>query len=423
MMRMQRLPWMEPLDVARGLQQEHWVLLYSGAAPGSCSYLACDIEEKLESSDFDALEARLQHGSSAAEGAWFGTLGYGLRRKLEALAAGTPCRFGLDGLVMMRFARIYRFDHAGGYVECWHQGDAPPPPPHMVTAQDYTPPTVQALGSNMSREAYLQKVARVLGHIAGGDLYQANLTRKFHGQFASPPDGLALFTRLCAVSPAAYSAYVKLGAREIISSSPELFLKADANGLVCVQPIKGTLSRTGGNDAAERAQLLHSEKDRAENLMITDLMRNDLARCCAAGSVRVRSLFDITTHATLHHLSSTVEGRLAEGKTVLDAVKACFPPGSMTGAPKIRAMQLCAELEKDSRGLYSGAIGWFGGDGSVMLSVVIRTLVLQGTDFEFQVGGGIVADSTPQRELEELVHKARGLCLALGISARQLLDL
>lgn len=154
--------------------------------------------------------------------------------------------------------------------------------------------------------------------------------------------------------------------------------------------------------------------------MIVDLMRNDLSRSCEIGTVRTESLFDISTYATVHHMASTVTGLRRSDVTPLELVAQCFPPGSMTGAPKIRAMELCSALEPRARGIYSGAIGWFGGDGSVDLSVVIRTLVVQGERFEFQVGGAIVHDSTPEGEWEETLVKARGISLALGIEEEKL---
>jgi anthranilate/para-aminobenzoate synthase component I len=154
--------------------------------------------------------------------------------------------------------------------------------------------------------------------------------------------------------------------------------------------------------------------------MIVDLMRNDLAKACETGSVKTESLFDITTHATIHHLSSTIKGKKLTDSGTLEVIRSAFPPGSMTGAPKISAMNLCSKLERQERGVYSGAIGWFGGDGSCDLSVVIRTLIIKGNKFEFQVGGGIVADSTPMQELEELISKAKGMLLALNIPASEI---
>ena len=222
---------------------------------------------------------------------------------------------------------------------------------------------------------------------------------------------------LCAASPAPYSAYLRLGDYHIVSSTPERFLTLDSQGRAETRPIKGTTPRFAdmAQDELSRKALEKSVKDRSENLMIVDLMRNDFGRGSVFGSVEVEDLFQVTSYATLHHMASTVKGQKRHGVSSLDFVKACFPPGSMTGAPKVRAMEICSELERHKRGVYSGAIGWFGGDGSVDLAVVIRTLVLRGTDFEFQVGGAVVADSTPEGEWHETLVKARGIARVLGL--------
>jgi anthranilate/para-aminobenzoate synthase component I len=203
----------------------------------------------------------------------------------------------------------------------------------------------------------------------------------------------------------------------VLSSSPERFLNIDASGHMESRPIKGTAPRLVDptQDAIIRKQLATSEKDRAENLMIVDLMRNDLARSAEPGSVEVERLFDVSSYATLHHMASTITGQKRADISTVEAVQYCFPPGSMTGAPKVRAMEWCLKHEAIRRGIYSGALGWFGGDGSCDLSVVIRTLIIEGSRFEFQVGGGIVADSSPEDEWRETMTKARGILRALGV--------
>jgi para-aminobenzoate synthetase component I len=418
----QRLPWADPLEAAAGIDEPFWVLLYSGAAPGRMSYLACGLAERIEGEDFTALASRLTGNQSRFPNTWFGYLGYGLKDSLERLTADQPGEITLPNLSMMRFGRVYAFDHAQKTLTLWSDGSAATFSP-APDARDL--PEISGLRSNMSREEYLSKAAHVIERIHAGDLYQANLTRKFMGEYESPPDAFTLFRKLCAASPAPYSAYLRMDATHIVSSSPELFLRLDADGRVLTRPIKGTSARFADPvlDAQSRETLAGSAKDRAENLMIVDLMRNDLSRSCLPGSIEVRDLFEVTTHATIHHMSSTVTGQKRPDATTLDVVKHCFPPGSMTGAPKIRAMNLCSELERQARGVYSGAIGWLGGDGSGELSVVIRTLILQGGRFEFQVGGGIVADSTPQQELKELIDKSRGICAALGIDTGRLAEL
>ncbi len=253
----------------------------------------------------------------------------------------------------------------------------------------------------------------ILEKIAAGDLYQANLTRKFYG--TTRRNGFAQFYNLCALSPAPYAAYINMGEREIISMSPERFISITADGIATASPIKGTYprGRTAAEDAALKAELGASEKNRAENLMIVDLMRSDFAKGSIPGSVKVNGLFKVSTYRHLHHMSSTITGHKEKNVSALDFILNCFPPGSMTGAPKIEAMKLCSRLESLQRGVYSGIIAWFGGDGSMDSSVVIRTLLQEGDKYEYQVGGGIVADSTPQDELDESLLKAKALRMVL----------
>lgn len=424
MMRTQSLPWCEPLELAAGIDEPYWVLLYSGTDAGYSgrySYLAHRLAERVEGRDFSCLEKKLGNDGPRFDPAWFGYLGYSLKDSLEKLVPESPNWLALPELCLMRFHSIYEFDHHTRTINWWFDdGSSPLPAPASPTP--IYPPRVTNISSPMSQQEYLDKVAAIIKRIHEGDLYQANLTRKFTGTFAEKPDGFFLFKRLCELSPAPYSAFIRLGDTHLISSSPERFLTIDPKGEVTARPIKGTAARYADavQDAASREWLAASEKDRAENLMIVDLMRNDLARSCLPGSVEVKNLFDITTHATIHHMSSTIAGQKRPECRTLDVVRQCFPPGSMTGAPKIKAMNLCAELENHARGAYSGAIGWFSGDGGCDLSVVIRTLIIKENRFEFQVGGGIVANSVPALELAESLTKARGILLALDLSADSL---
>jgi para-aminobenzoate synthetase component 1 len=415
----QSLPWIEPLTLAAAVREPYWALLYSGTRTsysGRYSYLACQLAEKISSNDFSVLKDKLSDAKPLFDNAWFGLLSYGLKNSLEQLPQDEPNWLTLPALLMMRFHTIYQFDHDEKTLTCWSDAKEIPYTQASTEIQDALP-KVTSFGSPMSEAEYLQKAGTVLEHIKRGDLYQANLTRKFTGEFETAPNYFSVFRELCRVSPAPYSAFFRLDDIYIASSSPELFLRADNKGYVETRPIKGTAPRF--SDAARDAQSLQaladSSKDKAENLMITDLMRNDLARTCIPGSVKVEKLFETTSHATIHHMSSTVTGQKASQHTTLDVVEACFPPGSMTGAPKIRAMELCSKLEQLERGIYSGALGWFGGDGGCELSVVIRTLVMKGRKFEFQVGGGIVADSTPEKELQEIVFKSNGIIRCLGL--------
>lgn len=397
------------------------VLLYSGVRTdysGRYSYLAHRLAERVEGADASALAARLSSDQAMIDNTWFGYLGYGLKNSLEPLAEDTPNWLSLPDLCFMRFHTVYRFDHDEHTLSVFSDRQETLP---AAAASSSALPPVMHIESPMRRDTYLAHAAHIIERIHAGDLYQANLTRKYTGTFAAPPDDFALFKKLCAASPAPYSAFLRLGDVSVLSSSPELFLTVDSSGHMRTRPIKGTAPRhpDPAQDAHAKQALSQSGKDRAENLMITDLMRNDLSRACLPGSVQVQSLFDVTTHATIHHMSSTVTGQKRTGCSTLEALLHCFPPGSMTGAPKIMAMNLCSHLEKLERGPYSGAIGWLGGDGSCELSVVIRTLLLKGTQFEFQVGGGIVADSTPTGELQELIDKSKGIIDSLGIDAAE----
>ncbi len=420
---MQSIGWIDPLELAARIRSEHMVLLYSGTKTiysGRFSYLAYDLRETISATHFDAISAKLSADQPWYANAWFGYFGYGLKNTLENLPAdAAPSIVTLPDLCMMRFGTILRFNHENHAVEGWSD-DTGEVPTHSQS--EHLIPAVHALHSNMSNGEYLEKVKAIIDAIHRGDLYQANLTRKFFGNFASPVHSFDLFKTLCAVSPAPYSAYIRIHNIGVCSSSPELFLRFTEDHKVESRPIKGTSPRIPDKEADKRSyeMLANSEKDKAENLMITDLMRNDLSRSCVAGSVHVSDMFAVTSHSNVHHMASTVHGKKKPECSTLDVIKHCFPPGSMTGAPKIKAMKLCTELEVMARGLYAGAIGFLDGAGGGELSVVIRTIITQGDRFEFQVGGGIVADSTPESEMQETFDKARGIIKALGITPQAL---
>ncbi len=267
--------------------------------------------------------------------------------------------------------------------------------------------------SNFSREVYLERVGKMREYIREGEIYQANLSQRFRASFQG--SGAALYRRLREVNPAPYAAYLNFGDEEILSSSPERFLRLD-DGVVNTRPIKGTRPR-GANVQEEesfREELAASEKDRAELLMIVDLERNDLGRVCKPGTISVKTLFGLETYASVIHQTATVEGRLEEGRDAIDCIEAMFPGGSITGAPKIRAMEVIDELETENRGVYTGAIGYIGFDGRADFNIAIRTMRISDGELSFNVGGGIVWDSDPKSEYEETLHKARSLFEALG---------
>lgn len=273
--------------------------------------------------------------------------------------------------------------------------------------------TVGDLSNAFDEAAYCQQVRKVIDYIYAGDIYQANLSRRYEACYQGDP--FILYQRLRQANPAPFAAYIQDKEQTILSASPERFLKLKG-GSVETKPIKGTSPRDLSNSHRDQIlaqQLAASEKDRAENLMIVDLMRNDLSRVCQPGSVQVLKLLEVESYATVHHLVTTVTGMLGEGKSAIDLLRATFPGGSITGAPKIRAMQIIAELEPTCRGVYCGSIGYIGFDGTMDTSIVIRTFLLTPDKLTFQVGGGIVADSQPLAEYQETLVKAVALKKAL----------
>lgn len=267
--------------------------------------------------------------------------------------------------------------------------------------------------SNFSKDEYLAAVRRVIDYIAAGDVFQVNLAQRLLAPAGD--DAVSLYRRLRRCNPAPFAGFFDLGEFQIVSASPERFLRV-ADREVETRPIKGTRPRTGAPavDSTAEAELLASEKDRAENVMIVDLMRNDLGRVCRIGSVRVGQLCQIEAYQHVLHLVSSVHGRLRDDRSPIDLLRASFPGGSITGAPKIRAMEIIAELEPTARGAYCGSLGYLGFDGSLDLSILIRTITAGRGWWQFPVGGGIVADSTPEREYEETWHKAEGMLRALN---------
>jgi para-aminobenzoate synthetase component 1 len=269
------------------------------------------------------------------------------------------------------------------------------------------------LRSSFTREGYLDAVARVREYIFAGDIFQANLSQRFEA--VTDESAWSFYTRLRKRNPAPFAAFLDFPEVVVASASPERFLHVGPDGRVETRPIKGTRPRGVGpeHDAALGQALAESAKDRAENLMIVDLMRNDLSRVCAPNSVRVSELFSLEHYATVHHLVSTVEGVLAPGSDAIDMLRAAFPGGSITGAPKLRAMEVIAELEPSRRGVYCGSIGYWSVTGALDTNIAIRTAVLQDGRGYFSAGGGIVADSDPAQEYLETLDKARAMIDAL----------
>ncbi len=369
---------------ARQLQRlEDAVVRFDGAGfAGSQGPMAASgCEEIIQGgwSEWSKLEAALARGTA------------------EAKVGARPASGGLAGWIdyegHFRFAVVREFVPAG---------PAPSPAP---------PPQGGCFQPSLHRREWCRRVRRIKEYIAAGDIYQVNLTHAFTRPWEG--DGGGFYARLLAVSPAPYACRMRLGDCEVLSVSPECFLRIEGRG-ISTRPIKGTRARCeeAAQDEAAMAELLGSEKERAELVMITDLERNDLGQVCRYGSVEVTELCQLESFAQVHHMVSTVRGVLREDTGIWQAVRACFPGGSITGAPKGRAREIITELEEGPRGLYTGALGYVRWDGLAVFSIAIRTVVLRGGLASYGTGSGIVADSDPEAEYEETLHKTRGLLLA-----------
>lgn len=277
--------------------------------------------------------------------------------------------------------------------------------------------TASSIRSNFTRARYARAFERIKRYILDGDCYQVNLAQRFEAQVSGDP--WTGYQALRVLNPAPYAAYLNLPFAQVLSASPERFLRVE-DGHVQTRPIKGTRPRVGHPrlDAERIRELETSGKDRAENVMIVDLLRNDLAKNSRIGSVRVPRLFEVESFATVHHLVSTITSELAPGRDALDLLRGCFPGGSITGAPKLRAMQIIEELEPHRRGVYCGSIGYIGYDGAMDTNIAIRTLVISGGRARFWAGGGIVADSVLAEEYQETLDKAAALLQLMRRSAQ-----
>lgn len=436
-----------PASAFRRWSGAPWAMLLDSAARhaehGRYSYLVADPVHTVEAMDgratvdgapvagspFDALAGLLAGHPVPDEaapvpfaGGAVGFLGYEAGRLLERLPGRHSNPGGQPDLAFGIYDAVAAFDHAerrAWVIAARPEAEAraralaarlrePVPPRGAV-------PPARWRGE-LTREAYRATVERVLAYIRAGDVYQANVTQRFLADRPAGLDPYALFERLRDLSPAPFAAFLNLGPRLCLASaSPERFLRLEPDGAIETRPIKGTRPRRADPvaDAAEAAALLASPKDRAENLMITDLLRNDLARVAEVGSVRVPVLYGLESFASVHHLVSVVRARLRPGLGPVDLLRATFPGGSITGAPKIRAMEIIDELEPARRGAYCGAIAWIGFDGAMDSSIVIRTLSVTPDQVIAQAGGGIVADSDPLDEHAEMMVKLRPLLRSL----------
>lgn len=392
------------------------------------------------------------------EGGAAGWIGYEVAGEIEHLPDPPPDDHGLPDVHLGFYDVVIGWDHESGACHVistgrplagrdaaerarrrldetltWIAGDGPAPRPVLPESAGTAPvpgggacfaggpgrPVAGRPGlvSTASPSEYVAAVERIVQAIHAGDVYQVNLSQRFSGGTEATPE--RVYGSLRRRSPAPHGAVIRAGDATVLSSSPERFLRVWPDGTVEARPIKGTRPRSEDPVDDERlaAELLRSEKDRAENLMIVDLLRNDLSRVCRPGSLSVPELFALESWATVHHLVSSVRGRLRDGVTAADLLRATFPCGSVTGAPRIAAMEMIARLEPVRRGPYCGAIGYFGFGGEVDLSVAIRIVSLRGGRVAFHAGGGVVADSDPDDEYRETLAKARGIVEALAESA------
>lgn len=340
-----------------------------------------------------------------------GYIGYEACQWIEDLPSpGTKDTPNPD-IYLAAYPQFLVFDHIEKTWSSWHNG-VPPllPKPHGKRGGNGSS---KMLGFNQSKNTYLENVGRVLDYIRAGDVYQINYTQRVH--FTCPGDLLALYLRLKQIQPVSYASFINLGKGAVISGSPELFLRLKRDAVLS-KPMKGTRKRSQqpGLDRRLRQELKESYKDQAENVMIVDLMRNDIGRFCRYGTVKVPRLYVVEAYDTVYQMVSYVSGMIRNGTQISDMIRATFPPGSITGAPKKRAMEIIYELEPHQRGVYCGAIGYIFRD-KMVLNVAIRTLELWDDHGVLGVGGGIVADSDPEQEYEESIIKAKASMMALGI--------
>ena len=276
------------------------------------------------------------------------------------------------------------------------------------------PLRARALSTDFSKKEYLAAVRKAKVYIRKGDIYQVNLSQRFEATVNA--EASDIYRRLRQANPTYFSAYFDAGNYQIISASPERFLKLEA-GVVSTRPMKGTRPRSSNRLADQRLkqQLLAAKKDKAELMMIVDLERNDLGRACAYDSVKVEKLRQIEVYATVYQTTATIRGRLGQDKDIADLLRACFPGGSITGCPKIRAMEIIEELEPGRRGIYTGALGYLSFSGNMDLNILIRTILKIKDKIYFHTGGGIVADSRPEEEYREMLVKAKAILKALNL--------
>jgi para-aminobenzoate synthetase component 1 len=369
------------------------------------------------------------------QGGWAGMVGYGYGRAIEVLPSPSRDDYTTPDLFCGLYDVVYAYDRAhqrAWLISTGSRSDralerleqfssllSEPPQAFEASAIKIKSPSVchplagrPDVFSNFTRQGFEQAISRAIEYIRAGDCFQVNLAQHLASPFNSDP--YLLLQALERVNPAPFAGWLDWGSGHVISASPERFLHV-SDGVVETRPIKGTRPRSSDPhlDAAIAAGLLASPKDRAENIMIVDLLRNDLGKACAFGSITVPKLCNLESYPTVHHMVSEVRGKLSPNHNCLQLLRGCFPGGSVTGAPKIRSMEIITELEQNARGPYCGSFFRMGHDGNFDSNILIRSFTHSGGWLSFPVGGGIVADSIPADEYDETMHKAAGLLAAL----------
>lgn len=358
-------------------------------------------EQEVEETDlFTFLQSRLnqyefEDSDIPFTGGAAGYFGYDLGRQLETIPDLTDDDLNLPDAMIGIYQNILAHDHHKN--QTWLMGDAPA---LLGINNPYEPQKTEWVTSKTDHE-YCDDIQKTIDYIYAGEVYQVNLSRRYEAELVENFSPFAHYKTLRNINSAPFSAYMNFDSFKLASCSPERFLSVK-NGIVDTRPIKGTLPNDQSADI-----LKNNIKERAENLMIVDLLRNDISKMCQPNSVTVPTLCDIETFEGLHHMVSTVQGVLRKDKTSLDLLRACFPGGSITGAPKIRAMEIIEELEETRRAPYCGAMGYVGFNGDMDTNIIIRTLIYKDNKAYLQVGSGIVSDSIPQKELEETKAKAK----------------
>ncbi|MEQ1735299.1 MAG: anthranilate synthase component I family protein [Rhodoglobus sp.] len=426
--------WVDPVDawaaLCRGRDAAFWLdsgaqaasgVSYLGVASSLTTDFGGPVLEWLRGQGFSADTSAVASGFALG---WVGWLGYELRGETMGVSVNRASRY--PDAAWLFVDRCLAFDHASGAVTLLALGDVDGYRAEVEAALASVVELVEPVAISTSldhRDAawaytdteYLAKIDACQAAIREGEAYQLCLTTE--ARVDAHPDPFDTYLALREASPTHHGALLVAGAIAVLSATPEQFLTVSPHGVVTSKPIKGTRARgaTPASDAELRLELESSDKERAENLMIVDLMRNDIGRVSAVGSVTVTDLMAIESYAQVHQLVSTVQGVLADGLTAIDAIEACFPAGSMTGAPKRSATEILDSLEARARGIYSGAFGYLGLDGALDLAMVIRSIVIDADGCTIGTGGGITALSVPAEELAEAKLKAAALLRVLGV--------